>query len=223
MNTTKRRKQFLENVIRIYFDTLKPVHYETVANVMGVSRWTAYDVLKVLEGEGYLERKYEKNDRGTGRSIILFAPTRKVLNMYNFNKEIVNSKELESIEARIIKLLANDKKRNYTETIDKLLLPLQKFEYCFCYLNILVYILKQVCGGPRPIINFSTSTSNKPDVQLSVFVGLAIGVVSREMEKDIGQTLCNKSQQFFDYLDELNYESWVRLLDHLKQKYRQQR
>ncbi len=49
---TERRKQFLQKLLDLYRRTNLPVHYESVAQALGVSKWTAYDMLKALEKLG---------------------------------------------------------------------------------------------------------------------------------------------------------------------------
>lgn len=76
MALTGRRKQFLDTVCRLYEQTGEPVHYVTLAEQMGVSRWTAYDMLKELERAGHLKAEYTINvdERPPGRSMIRFVP-----------------------------------------------------------------------------------------------------------------------------------------------------
>lgn len=56
----------------------RPVHYQTVAKAVGVSKWTAYDVLRELERLGLVEVHYlrdEEQAHGPGRSRVFFVPT----------------------------------------------------------------------------------------------------------------------------------------------------
>ncbi|MGI9952203.1 hypothetical protein V3F56_07560 [Moorellaceae bacterium AZ2] len=76
---TQRRLQFLNRIKKLYQETLAPVHYVTVAENLQVSKWTAYDLLRELEREGFLEREYVVNsgEKLRGRSMIMFVPTEK--------------------------------------------------------------------------------------------------------------------------------------------------
>jgi len=71
---TRRQLQFLESVVKLYEEKQFPISYKEVATSLGVSRWTAYDILQELYRKGYLEAKYRPVG-GPGRSEILFAPT----------------------------------------------------------------------------------------------------------------------------------------------------
>lgn len=75
---TRRQLQFLESVVKIFRDTNKPVSYKDIAMDLGVSRWTAYDILQELYKKGYLTIKYRPVG-GPGRSEILYEPTDEAL------------------------------------------------------------------------------------------------------------------------------------------------
>jgi hypothetical protein len=76
MGMTRRRRQFLRATVDLFDRTGRAVHYAAVARGMGVSKWTAYDMLKALENEGHLAGEYRAPAHaGGGRSIILFTPT----------------------------------------------------------------------------------------------------------------------------------------------------
>jgi len=58
MKTTTRQKEFLKVLIDLYQQKASPIHYSEVAQKMGVSKWTAYDMLQLLHKEGLLEVEY---------------------------------------------------------------------------------------------------------------------------------------------------------------------
>jgi hypothetical protein len=55
----------------------QPVGYAAVARSLGVSRWTAYDMLRQLVRDGYASATYyvPRGEAGVGRSQVLFQPT----------------------------------------------------------------------------------------------------------------------------------------------------
>ncbi|MBT9259340.1 MAG: hypothetical protein KM310_06245 [Clostridiales bacterium] len=83
MNLTERRKEFLRHVVELYRKTRLPVHYPSLAKTLGVSKWTAYDVLRELERLGYLMRHYTLTPGGVGRSHVVFSPSRKALQIFD--------------------------------------------------------------------------------------------------------------------------------------------
>ncbi|HHY47012.1 MAG TPA: hypothetical protein GX506_06910 [Firmicutes bacterium] len=76
MGVSERAREFLQALTRLYDDRREPVHYEDVAKVVGVSKWTAYDMLKKLAREGLVRTQYVINNGGgyPGRSMVVFAP-----------------------------------------------------------------------------------------------------------------------------------------------------
>jgi Mn-dependent DtxR family transcriptional regulator len=49
---TRRRMDFLRIIKQLYESTNLPVHYVRVAQLLGISKWSAYEMLKNLEKEG---------------------------------------------------------------------------------------------------------------------------------------------------------------------------
>ena len=76
MGMTERGKDFLRELNRLYRSKEEPVHYEEVAKGLGVSKWTAYDMLKRLVASGLARSEYVVNcgKRSAGRSLIVFTP-----------------------------------------------------------------------------------------------------------------------------------------------------
>ena len=77
MHLTGRQKEFLRKLADIYRQRNRPVHYVDLASNLGVSKWTAYDIMNVLERKGMVTREYAIREGGTasGRSQVLFRPT----------------------------------------------------------------------------------------------------------------------------------------------------
>lgn len=77
---TARQREFLQAVVQMS-GKAEGVHYTEVARKLGVSKWTAYDVLCSLEERGYLERAHQVcgEGAGCGRSRLLFLPSKLAL------------------------------------------------------------------------------------------------------------------------------------------------
>ena len=74
---TFRQKAFLDKLHDVYSEMQGPIHYSLVAERLGLSNSTAYDMLRVLEQKGMVGSQYAtpKEIAGPGRSSILFYPT----------------------------------------------------------------------------------------------------------------------------------------------------
>ena len=76
MKITRRQKDVIRKMISLYHQIDgQPIHYTKLAEFIGVSRFTAYDMLKVLEEKGLVQSRYRTNEQGHGRSEVVFEPT----------------------------------------------------------------------------------------------------------------------------------------------------
>ena len=79
MKLTKRQEQFIENLIDLSQEIDGPIHYSMLAERLGVSPFTAYDMLRVLEEKGAVVSEYQvaEGKSGPGRAERLFFPVMK--------------------------------------------------------------------------------------------------------------------------------------------------
>jgi predicted ArsR family transcriptional regulator len=79
MKLTPRQQTFLDKLFELYRDLKGPVHYSVVADNLGVNKFSAYDMLRVLEEKGVAASDYILSDEqaGPGRSQVVFYPTHK--------------------------------------------------------------------------------------------------------------------------------------------------
>jgi ABC-2 type transport system ATP-binding protein len=77
MKLTRRQEGFLRQMLDLYHQMNKPLHYSEIAERVGVSRFTAYDMLRLLEKNGFVASDYQlaADKSGPGRSEIVFMPT----------------------------------------------------------------------------------------------------------------------------------------------------
>jgi len=89
MELTFRQKVFLSRVLNLYLETREPLHYSTIAQQLGLSNSTAYDMLRLLEGKGMVSSEYvmPKVTSGPGRSSILFFPTAEAIDLFSRLRE----------------------------------------------------------------------------------------------------------------------------------------
>jgi DNA-binding MarR family transcriptional regulator len=77
MELTRRQTTFVERLVDLYHEAQGPIHYSTLARRLGVSRFTAYDMLRLLEEKGLVTSAYQltAGKSGPGRSEVLYEPT----------------------------------------------------------------------------------------------------------------------------------------------------
>jgi hypothetical protein len=76
MKLTRRQEEFISNLIDLSDEFDGPIHYSMLADRLGVSPFTAYDMLCLLEEKGCVTSEYQLPDgkRGPGRAERLFTP-----------------------------------------------------------------------------------------------------------------------------------------------------
>ena len=110
MPLTSRQRASLEKLFDVYYQHLQePIHYTTLARALGVANSTAYDMLRLLEGKGYVASEYHlaEGRGGPGRSMVLFRPTMKALRLARrLVGEDARRWEWESVKAKVLERLA---------------------------------------------------------------------------------------------------------------------
>ncbi len=79
MKITKRQEDFILNLLDLYREVQEPIHYTALAERLGVRRFTASDMLRVLEKKGFVKSEYKLSEEKSrsGRSERVFFPTSK--------------------------------------------------------------------------------------------------------------------------------------------------
>ena len=85
MKLTARQTHFYEALVALYDVDNQSIHYTAVADALGVSPFTAYDMLRLLEEKGLVSSDYQlaADKSGPGRSEIVFMPTEHTRRLLN--------------------------------------------------------------------------------------------------------------------------------------------
>ncbi|HCS73395.1 MAG TPA: hypothetical protein DIW17_05915 [Clostridiales bacterium] len=183
MAITKRRLDFLRNIKQLYDATGLPVHYARVAEALGVSKWSAYEMLKNLEKEGFLDRQYEVNqvEKNPGRAMVMFLPTHK-LDQVLFAKTLdskLKSREWEQEKERLLSLFDELRKGNGKALFEQLATELPSLENplisCAYIITLLVSQMQILSENSLRLLENMAVEARKGPVGLAMFVGTAIG------------------------------------------------
>ena len=81
MKLTRRQEEFITNLHELNRELDGPIHYSLLAERLGVSPFTAYDMLCLLEEKGLVCSEYQlaSGKSGPGRAERVFYPTDKAL------------------------------------------------------------------------------------------------------------------------------------------------
>jgi len=112
MNLTLRQRVFLKRFIELCQKEGEPVHYSRVAQCLGLSNSTAYDMLRLLGQKGLVNSKYllPKPSSGPGRSSILFFPVEVAMNLFShLAGGLPDQQEWEEVKAYIMESLSQER------------------------------------------------------------------------------------------------------------------
>jgi len=232
MKITTRQKEFLQSLIDLYQDKGSPIHYSEVAQKMGVSKWTAYDMLQLLRREGLLEVEYlipESNNHRwekLGRSTITFFPTKKGYTLSNLPERKLPTKiaELDKLKNNIIQKFEEIKgKFNLKDLFKEALQSKSPLIFCACVLLILILLIKKITEGIAEIKLLSQvippdATNTYIELALIIFVGMCFGVLTKYIN-NIPKYVTGSNNNLDEYAGYIQtYNQYVSQMDKKEQK-----
>lgn len=84
MHLTRRQETFIHRLLDLYRELNVPIHYSVLAERVGVSPFTAYDMLRLLEEKGLVISEYrvDSDKPVVGRSEVVFRPTERARQVF---------------------------------------------------------------------------------------------------------------------------------------------
>ncbi|KLU59029.1 hypothetical protein CEB3_c50490 [Peptococcaceae bacterium CEB3] len=222
MSLTERRKQFLQQIINLYERTGLPVHYITLANQIGVSKWTAYDMLKELEKNGLLKRDYTISPHEPGRSMIVFAPTPAAEELFGKTRtSMCSASELKVMKNSVLGLLNEVRTFRLQQAVDLFLEKIShvniQAEFCLYILGLLLLYLNALGKKRKQMIEHLINVSNRPEIQMTMFVGTVMGTAVQTVGDELGPEITKLIALFFSYLEKLSPDELQTLTDFIRE------
>lgn len=184
MGLTMRQKAFLSKLLDVYAEAREPLHYSRMADTLGVSPATAYDMLKLLERKGMVRSEYAVPDRppGPGRANILFVPTPLAHELFaRLAADMARDEEWEEVKARVLSAFRSGKAADYDELLRDLLALMPRTNSPLAYAAEVITALlltlrqaKQALGPHSPLGMLLDNTVGK--LGMSMLAGLAFGL-----------------------------------------------
>lgn len=208
VNLTERRKQFLQSLVDLYHRTQLPIHYETLANLIGVSKWTAYDMLKELEKQGLLTRDYAINPGETGRSQIVFMPTPQAEALFTQPRtSVLNEEDLTAIKDQALQLLHQLRAVNPAEAIQRIMGEIPKIGarvmFCTYLMSLLLIHLRTVGEGTADVVRRLIRHAPGAEIRLTVFVGTVVGTVIQSIGDGLSSELADLVGRYLKTVSDL--------------------
>jgi len=223
MNLTERRKQFLQQIMSLYEKSGLPVHYVTVANLLGVSKWTAYDMFKELEKSGFLKRDYVVNPNVSGRSIIVFSPTTKADELFGQTRQVTfDADQLNGLKKKVLERIfelqvANKLQQSLEFILNEIPKANVRIEFCMYILGILVLYLHALGKVQKDMVENIIVAADRNDMKITLFVGMVVGSMIQSVAQEVDPRISDLIGSFLKYFDQLGVNEMQILIEFLEE------
>lgn len=195
MKLTRRQEEVLHSLLDLYRTAQGPLHYTMLAERLGVNRFTAYDMLRLLEEKGLVESSYRVEGSGPGRSEVLYAPTQRAHRLIARAADEVGGADWEETKERLLRRLRRGEMHDQTLAEEMLArVPPEApddIRYCVEIMTVVALRLRRHTGR-RVLLDFLPRLL--PDdgacrPHLSLLGGFALGVLAEERDADWSEEL----------------------------------
>jgi hypothetical protein len=231
---TARQQVFLDKLWDLYRIHERPIHYTDLAEELGVNRFSAYDMLRVLEEKGVVSSSYVLRSTaspgtdapGPGRPMVMFSPASQVAaGPLQADDGLPLSDDWPSMRDRALARLRQAREANPREALVELLsrLPDASAPLAFCteMTGALLLNMRRVRGKAGGLNPFRALAALRTDSasQLESLAGLSVGItLSAEDEagRPLTRRLLNHAQRYQSSLSRLNQEARTALVQFLE-------
>lgn len=227
MRLTPRQQAFLDNLFELYREFNGPVHYSVVAERLGVNKFSAYDMLKLLEEKGVAASSYVlgESNTGPGRSMVVFYPTHKAAKfLTQLRDEVLGSEEWHQAKELVLQRIRETQESNYAEAVRDILARLPDVKtplmYCTEMIGVLLLNVADASKKTDELFPFQTlkSLTTRDEVGLGTLAGFSLASIMSNNTRDpsLISKLDSHTKRFQVHLSELSEESVNRLTTFLQ-------
>jgi hypothetical protein len=216
MNLTRRQEKYIEDLIDLSEEVDGPIHYSLLADRLGVSPFTAYDMLRLLEEKGLVASEYHvpEGKSGPGRAERLFYPLKHRPHEWIKSAEenelpALSGEEWKQFVLERIRQGQIPDKELAQEVLARVPLDGPKhIQYCLEVLTVAALRLRQHLGRQRFLSYLANTLPSKaeiPPANLGLLGGFAFGFLAREKtgDREWSQMLLDHMVQFQEILHSL--------------------
>jgi DNA-binding MarR family transcriptional regulator len=228
MKLTRRQEEIIHKMLDLYHELKGPIHYSTLADRLGVSPFTAYDMLCLLEEKGLVSSEYQlaPDKSGPGRTVRVFLPTRQAQELVHSLAEETGGADWEEVKRRLLeKTRKGDiQDRELTEEI-LARIPSEgksQVQYCVEVMTIVALRIRSIEG--RNILleylpEMLTDQKAASRTNLCLLGGFTLGILAIEDsgDREWGEQLFIHVQHYMDIVTRMNVENCRLLGEHLIQ------
>ena len=218
LKLTPRQQTFLDKLFELYREFKGPVHYSVVADKLGVNKFSAYDMLKLLEEKGVAASAYVLNDdqAGPGRSQVMFYPTNKAAQfLTQLREEMRYNSDWQRVKENILARLGETRQANPAEALREAVshLPDAKTPLNYGAEMITVLLLNLARLRDQNLSEVLSSITTRGQVGLAALAGMSLGfsLTRSEDDKSLTEKLMAHTQRFQAQLVDMSEDSISKL------------
>lgn len=196
MELTRRQEEFLRTLLDLYHEQQEPLHYSALAERLGVSRFTAYDMLRLLEEKGFATSAYQlaEDKSGPGRSEVVYQPTERAHALMARLTGEVESEDWEAVKEHILARVrkAGSGTLGESDLAEEMLARVPPDEpeilrYCVEVMTVIALRLRRRAGRQLLLDYLGELLPAQEEVcraNLSLLGGFALGILAEEAQND---------------------------------------
>ena len=218
----------MNKMLDLYNELQDPIHYSTLADRLGVSPFTAYDMLCLLEEKGFVSSEYQlaPDKSGPGRAMRVFQPTQLAHNFVQGLAEETGGADWEEVKQRLLNITSTGDIRE-RELADELLARIpsegkSKVQYCVEVMTIVALRIRSI--ERRNILlkylpEMLTDQTAVSRTNLCLLGGFTLGILAIEDngDREWGEQLFEHVQQYVEIVTKMKMENCRLLGEHLIQ------
>ncbi len=207
MEITRRQEDFIRKMIDLYRELQGPFHYSFVAERLGISPFTAYDMFRLLEKKGFVTSQYHlaEDKSGPGRSEIFFLPTAEANRVFARLTEDIGGQDWDALIETVLSKVRSGPLQD-RELVNDILTHVPPegqgaLRYCVEVMTVIALLLRP--GNGRRLLlsclpNILPSIESANPVNLSLLGGFALGILANENvdDRDWGRELIEPVRQY---------------------------
>ncbi len=214
---THRQQQFLGQFLDIYREMEHSVHYVAIAERLGISKVTAYEMLRLLEEKGLVRAEYQSNpdQHGPGRPTVFFYPTQEANRLLTeLAGNLSDLEDWQVAKEHILEQLREGQAGGYEDLLSNLLLriPERRSPLIFVteLITVVILMLATIQEAPevRALMKRLHRIGLPQEIGLSVLsgIGVLLSVLERKNRRS-STILLTQISQYEDALSQLSEES----------------
>jgi DNA-binding MarR family transcriptional regulator len=216
MKITGRQREFLSKFLKLCSEANGYIHYTDLAKELGVSKYTAYDMLRLLEKKELVSHKYLLDyKKGKGRSKVLFYPFPKARELLGeiLGEDIENNR-WKDFKELMLKEVDKGKRKSYIRLLKRISKKSdgikRPMEYCTYYMMSLFLGIKKIKNEflKNELIKNLKKFTKISKLKISSLAGMILGTFQLDEDLNIdNEHFLNNFLIYQEYLNKMSSEN----------------